>query len=264
MCTAGSPADLRSAGVEVIADLSGGSLRAVLEGEPSLVKVSDEELERDGWADSSEQRRRAARHRAPPRRRVRGASSCRAAPRPRSPASTGCCFEVGAPSVVVVDGRGGGDSMTGALGVAIGEGDADARRPPAGRRRGRRDDRAARAGDGREGRHRGDGAARRRHRPRRRHPRRDRRRPRAGSFGSLFSTADRCSDGLRSGRSVEIVGDVEHRRQVQIGFEAVFDVALGPQHDRAGPDAAVRGLEDVLAGHRRAPRRRARRSGRAS
>ena len=30
----------------------------------------------------------------------------------------GLLFEVGAPSVVVVDGRGGGDSMTAALGVA--------------------------------------------------------------------------------------------------------------------------------------------------
>ena len=38
----------------MVADLSGDSLRAVLEGEPSLLKVSDEELERDGWADSRE------------------------------------------------------------------------------------------------------------------------------------------------------------------------------------------------------------------
>ncbi len=65
-------ADLRSAGVEVVADLSGDSLRAALEGEPSLIKVSDEELERDGWADSRELDDVLRAHRAPPRRRRPG------------------------------------------------------------------------------------------------------------------------------------------------------------------------------------------------
>lgn len=109
--------DLRSAGVEVIADLSGGSLRAVLEGAPSLVKVSDEELERDGWADSRErhdvlggiERLREA--------GARGAVVSRGAETTFASVH-GLLFEVGVPSVVVVDGRGGGDSMTGALGVA--------------------------------------------------------------------------------------------------------------------------------------------------
>ena len=110
-------ADLRSAGVEVVADLSGSSLKAVLEGEPSLVKVSDEELERDDWADSREQddvlRAIERLHDAGARGVVvsRGAEATIASIK-------GMRFEIGAPSVVVVDGRGGGDAMTGALGVA--------------------------------------------------------------------------------------------------------------------------------------------------
>ena len=110
-------ADLRSAGVEVVADLSGDSLRAALEGEPSLIKVSDEELERDGWADSRELddvlRAFERLHDAGARGIVvsRGADATIASIK-------GMRFEVGTPSVVVVDGRGGGDSMTGALGVA--------------------------------------------------------------------------------------------------------------------------------------------------
>jgi 1-phosphofructokinase len=109
--------DLRSAGVEVIADLSGGSLKAVLDGAPALVKVSDEELERDGWADSREkddvlcgiERLREA--------GARGAVVSRGADTTLA-SIHGLLFEIGVPSVVVVDGRGGGDSMTGALGVA--------------------------------------------------------------------------------------------------------------------------------------------------
>ena len=101
----------------MIADLSGGSLRAVLEGGPSLVKVSDEELERDGWADSNElddvlraiERLQEA--------GARGAVVSRGAETTIA-SIHGLLFEVGAPSVVVVDGRGGGDSMTAALGVA--------------------------------------------------------------------------------------------------------------------------------------------------
>jgi 1-phosphofructokinase len=109
--------DLRSAGVEVVADVSGSSLRAVLEGEPAIVKVSDEELERDGWADSTDQN---AVLRGIERLQEAGAQGTVVS---RGAAATiasihGLLFEVGAPAVVVVDGRGGGDSMTGALGVA--------------------------------------------------------------------------------------------------------------------------------------------------
>jgi 1-phosphofructokinase len=109
--------DLGAAGVDVVADLSGGSLRAVLGGRPSVVKVSDEELERDGWAGGRSRDDVLAaidRVRDAGARGVvvsRGAGTTLASIR-------GLTFEVGAPSVVVVDGRGGGDSMTGALGVA--------------------------------------------------------------------------------------------------------------------------------------------------
>src|SRR4029453_7289938 len=105
-------ADLRSAGVEGIADLSGDSLKAALEGEPSLIKVSDEELERDGWADSRDLddvlRGIERVHEAGARSIVgsRGADA-------KIASIQGMRFEVGAPTVVVVDGRGGGDSMTG-------------------------------------------------------------------------------------------------------------------------------------------------------
>ncbi len=43
-------ADLRANGVTVIADLSGNALSDALEGGIDLLKVSDEELTRDGWA----------------------------------------------------------------------------------------------------------------------------------------------------------------------------------------------------------------------
>ncbi len=109
-------ADLRSAGVEVIADLSGDSLRAVLEGEPSLIKVSDEELERDGWATRVNRTTCCAASRASTPR-APGALWCRAAPSPRSRASKG-----GASRSELLCRRRrrtwGGDSMTGALGVA--------------------------------------------------------------------------------------------------------------------------------------------------
>jgi 1-phosphofructokinase len=109
--------DLRSAGVDVIADLSGGSLRAVLEGGPSLVKVSDEELERDGWADSNEQDDVL---RGIERLQAAGAGGVVVSRGAQTTLASihGLLFEVGAPAVVVVDGRGGGDSMTAALGVA--------------------------------------------------------------------------------------------------------------------------------------------------
>jgi 1-phosphofructokinase len=109
--------DLRSAGVEVIADVSGSSLRAVLEGEPSIVKVSDEELERDGWADTNEQQDVLRAIERLQEAGARGAVVSRGADTTIA-SIHGLLFEVGAPSVVVVDGRGGGDSMTGALGVA--------------------------------------------------------------------------------------------------------------------------------------------------
>ncbi|MGH2476962.1 MAG: PfkB family carbohydrate kinase, partial [Candidatus Limnocylindrales bacterium] len=109
--------DLRSAGVEVIADLSGSSLRAVLEGGRALVKVSDEELERDGWADSRDEP--AVLH-AIDRLQSAGAKGVVVSRGAETTLASigGFLFGVGAPEVRVVDSRGGGDSMTGALGVA--------------------------------------------------------------------------------------------------------------------------------------------------
>ncbi|WP_309075059.1 PfkB family carbohydrate kinase [Paenarthrobacter sp.] len=46
--------DLRTAGCTVIADLSGERLKGILEGKPSVVKMSDEEVVGSGRADASE------------------------------------------------------------------------------------------------------------------------------------------------------------------------------------------------------------------
>ncbi|MGB0113692.1 MAG: PfkB family carbohydrate kinase [Ilumatobacteraceae bacterium] len=109
-------ADLRKNGVTVVADLSGDPLRAALASGIDVVKVSHEELIRDGWAPSDS---------------VAGivagiddvlAAGARAVVVSRQDRSTiagrlGEYFEVRSPSLEVLDGRGGGDSMTAALAV---------------------------------------------------------------------------------------------------------------------------------------------------
>ena len=109
--------DLRHNGVCVVADLSGGPLRAALRGGVDVVKLSRDELQADGWCDGDNllgvttgirRLRRAGAH---------------AVVISRSERSTICGFEdqlieVRAPVLEVVDGRGGGDSMTAALSVA--------------------------------------------------------------------------------------------------------------------------------------------------
>ena len=106
----------------------------MLEGGPSLVKVSDEELERDGWADSNEQDDVLRGIERLQDAGARGAVVSRGAETTIA-SIHGLRFEVGAPTVVVVDGRGGGDSMTGRPRRRVGEDDADGRRAPVGRRR---------------------------------------------------------------------------------------------------------------------------------
>jgi 1-phosphofructokinase len=109
--------DLASNDVHVVADLSGEDLNAVLVGRIELMKVSHEELCRDGFAPS-EQRGDV----------IVGMSRLRAAGArdivvSRAGDSTLALFgeqllEATFPTVEVIDARGAGDSMTAALAVA--------------------------------------------------------------------------------------------------------------------------------------------------
>jgi 1-phosphofructokinase len=114
-------ADLGANGVRVIADLSGDELAAALEGSPYLVKLSDEELLRSGFAaDESEQAVAEG---------IAGLLASGAANVVVSRGDKGSIavlegtwYEVRAPSMEAVDHRGAGDSMTAALAVAAARG----------------------------------------------------------------------------------------------------------------------------------------------
>jgi 1-phosphofructokinase len=113
--------DLVTNDVRVVADLCGEPLRAALDGGLPLLKISHEELERDGWSSSSEVeaivRGIEALHDA-------GASDVivsRAA-EPAIASVDGRLVEVHAPQFEVVEPRGAGDSMTAGLGVALSRG----------------------------------------------------------------------------------------------------------------------------------------------
>jgi 1-phosphofructokinase len=109
--------DLRRNKIIVIADLSEEPLRAALEAGVDVLKLSHEELLADGWAKSSgtdsivEGIRRLQRA---------GAASVVVSRSDRSTIASDAdrIIEVRSPELEVVDGRGGGDSMTAALAVA--------------------------------------------------------------------------------------------------------------------------------------------------
>lgn len=106
--------DVRMGGATVVADLSGAELAAGLRGGIDLLKVSHEELLRDGWAAGDDEEglwqgidalRAAGARDVVVSRAVDGLIAAFGLHRWRA------C----APSMTVVDGRGAGDSMTAAL-----------------------------------------------------------------------------------------------------------------------------------------------------
>ena len=116
-------ADLAASGVRVVADVSGEELRAALRGGVYLVKLSDEELQSDGWSDSDSEQGVLA---AIEKLRAAGAENVVV-----SRAEAGALASVGdrflrvdAPRLEVADARGAGDSMTAALAVAVARDDS--------------------------------------------------------------------------------------------------------------------------------------------
>jgi 1-phosphofructokinase len=114
-------ADLAEIGVPVVVDLSGEQLRAALEGGVAVVKVSDEELERDGiMSDRTQDAAEAAfdvLHDLGAADVVISRGS-----EPTLALFGGQRYLVAAPSLEIVESKGSGDSMTAALaaGVALG------------------------------------------------------------------------------------------------------------------------------------------------
>jgi 1-phosphofructokinase len=117
--------DLTANGTRVVADLSGPLLAAALEGGIHLLKMSDEELARDGWAKGGSTDEIVS---GIERLRSAGAGNVIISMADAgSIAYLGDWLRVKAPEMEVVEHRGAGDSMTAALAVAAARGlDAEA------------------------------------------------------------------------------------------------------------------------------------------
>ena len=121
--TGGSPSDLAGNRKLVIADLTGPPLLATLQGRVELLKLSEEELIRDGHVTSG----------SGPRSRRRRGKHC-AAPAPARASSRAARIrsmflddgadpiELAAPVFEALDQRGAGDSMFAAIGVGLARG----------------------------------------------------------------------------------------------------------------------------------------------
>jgi 1-phosphofructokinase len=114
-------ADLAANGVHVVADLCGGPLRAALDGGLPLLKISHEELQRDGWAKGADVDTVVKGMEALRKAGARDVIVSRAG-EPAIAAVDGRLVEVCAPHFEVVEPRGAGDSMTAGLAVALARG----------------------------------------------------------------------------------------------------------------------------------------------
>lgn len=113
--------DFAANGCRVFADLSGGMLDAVLEGAPTFVKVSHEELLEDGRAPGDTPEEIVTVMRA---MREQGAAAV-VVSRGADPALAlldDTLYEVHVPTLQPVDTRGAGDSMTGAVAACVAQG----------------------------------------------------------------------------------------------------------------------------------------------
>jgi Fructose-1-phosphate kinase and related fructose-6-phosphate kinase (PfkB) len=110
--------DLRANGKTVVADLTDGALEGALEGEVDLLKISDEELMREGLADGDDPDQLLA---GVLRLREAGARNVllSRATRPTYALVGERLYEVIAPRLESRDATGTGDSMFAALGVAL-------------------------------------------------------------------------------------------------------------------------------------------------
>lgn len=110
--------DVRRNGVTVVADLSGDTLAAALDGGVDVLKVSDDQLRKDGYltGDDRDDVRKAI-------ATVREAGAADVVvSRTDAPSIAmidGELLELSGPDVDPVDSHGGGDSMTGALATAL-------------------------------------------------------------------------------------------------------------------------------------------------
>lgn len=113
--------DLRASDVQVVVDVTGEELQGALEGGPSVVKVSEDDMRRDGRLSDGDrpgiERMVEALHREGAQRVVVSRAGVGAI------ASDGeTLIDVDPPQLDVADSRGAGDSMTAALGVGLGRG----------------------------------------------------------------------------------------------------------------------------------------------
>lgn len=114
-------ADLAALGVPVVADLSGAALTSALDGGMDVLKVSEDDLRRDGFlsGDSHADRLHVL---ADLHRRGAKAVVLTRADRPAVAFVDGCMVEVRCPALRAVDHRGAGDAMTAAIAVEVGSG----------------------------------------------------------------------------------------------------------------------------------------------